>query len=158
VVIVSDRVPATEPAEAGPGRQRGLALALTAALAWAASAILIRQPIGTLDAVTVQGVRLPLTALLLWATPWARGTVRTLVAHHRAVRWQILALGGLTALSAVTWILGLKLAGVALGTVLSSTAPLFALPLGLVFLEERITWRAAAGATLATGGVAILSL
>jgi drug/metabolite transporter (DMT)-like permease len=158
VLIVGHRAP-DDPAEvAGTGRGRGLALAFTAAFSWAVGAILIRQTLGEVDALTIQGVRLPLTALVLWATPWARGTVRTLVAHREAILWRVLALGGLSALSSITFILGLKLAGVALGTVLSSTSPLFALPIGWLALGERVSWRAAAGATLATGGVTILSL
>jgi drug/metabolite transporter (DMT)-like permease len=159
-LIVSERAPdrAGAPAGAAGGRERGLALALTAAAAWAVSAILIRRPLEDADPITVQAVRLPLTALLLWATPWARGTLRTLSLHRHAVGWRVLLLGALTALSAVTYVAGLKLAGITLGTVLSSTSPLFALPIGLVAFGERLTWRATLGAVLATAGVALLSV
>jgi len=42
--------------------------------------------------------------------------------------------------------------------VLSSTAPLFALPLGLIFLGERVTRSALAGTALAVTGVALIQL
>jgi drug/metabolite transporter (DMT)-like permease len=63
----------------------------------------------------------------------------------------------MTALTAVTYLAGLKYAGVALGTVLSSVSPLFALPVGFLAFGERVTWRAATGAALAVAGIAILS-
>jgi drug/metabolite transporter (DMT)-like permease len=156
VLIVSERTPATH--EALQGRGRGLALALVAALSWAVSAILMKPPLREVDPVTIQAVRLPLTTLALWATPWARGTARALWAHRRAVRGRVLALGALTAISAVTFLTGLKYAGIALGTVLSSTSPLFALPIGLLAFGERVTWRAAAGAALCIAGIGLLSL
>jgi len=47
---------------------------------------------------------------------------------------------------------------VAVASVLSSTAPLFALPLGLIFLGERISRGALLGTALAVVGVAMLQL
>ena len=46
----------------------------------------------------------------------------------------------------------------AIGSVLSATAPLFALPLGVVFLQERITVWTVAGALVAVAGIVILQL
>jgi drug/metabolite transporter (DMT)-like permease len=43
-------------------------------------------------------------------------------------------------------------------TVLSSTSPLFALPIGLVVRGERVTWRATVGAALGVTGIALLTL
>jgi drug/metabolite transporter (DMT)-like permease len=155
VLIVSERGPdAPGPAE---GRRLGLGLALVAALAWAVSAALMKPPVREIDPLTIQAVRLPLSALVLWATPWARGTARGLRAQRRVVGRRVLALSALTALSAVTFLAGLKYAGVALGTVLSSASPLFALPIGLLAFGERVTWRAATGAALTVAGIAILS-
>jgi drug/metabolite transporter (DMT)-like permease len=42
--------------------------------------------------------------------------------------------------------------------VLSSTAPLFALPLGVIFLGERVSGWTVAGAVLAVGGIVVLQL
>jgi drug/metabolite transporter (DMT)-like permease len=139
------------------GRRHGLGLALVAALAWAVSAALMKPPVREIDPLTIQAVRLPLSTLVLWATPWARGTARGLWAQRHVVGRRVLALSGLTALSAVTFLAGLKYAGVALGTVLSSASPLFALPIGFLAYGERVTWRAATGAALTVAGIAILS-
>jgi drug/metabolite transporter (DMT)-like permease len=155
VLIVSEQ--GAGPGGGGAGRRRGLALALLAALAWAISAVLMKIPLHEADPLTMQAVRLPLTTLLLWATPWARGTARALWSKRRAVGGRVLALGALTALSAVGYLAGLKYAGVTLGTVLSSVSPLFALPIGRVAYGEPVTWRATVGAVLTVGGIAVLS-
>jgi drug/metabolite transporter (DMT)-like permease len=155
VLIVSEHgLDAPDPAG---GRRRGLGLALVAALAWAVSAALMKPPVREIDPLTIQAVRLPLSTVVLWATPWARGTARGLWAQRHVVGRRVLAVSGLTALSAVTFLAGLKYAGVALGTVLSSASPLFALPIGLLAFGERVTWRAATGAALTVAGIAILS-
>jgi len=155
-VIVSERAP---PGAGGPApSRRGLGLALLSAAVWGVSPVLMTPAIREVDPVSVQAVRLPFAALVLWVTPWARGTARTLWRERRVVGRQVLVLGALTAFSGVTWMASLKYAGVALSTVLSSTSPLFALPIGLLAFGERVTWRAAAGATLAIAGIAVLGL
>lgn len=156
VLIVSEQ--GGTPDGAGRERRRGLALAFVAAAAWAVSATLMKGPLLEADPLTMQAVRMPLTVLLLWATPWARGTARALWSKRRAVGARVLVLGALTALSAVAYLAGLKYAGVTLGTVLSSVSPLFALPIGWLAYGERVSWRATAGAALCVGGIAVLSL
>jgi drug/metabolite transporter (DMT)-like permease len=156
VFILSER--GIEMPSAPGDRRRGLGLSLLAALAWAASAALMKPPVQEIDPLTIQAVRLPGSALILWATPWARGTARTLWAERHAAGRRVAVLSVLTALSAVAYLAGLKYAGVTLGTVLSSVSPLFALPIGLLAFGERPTWRATMGAVLAVAGIAILSL
>jgi drug/metabolite transporter (DMT)-like permease len=154
VLIVSEGPPGR--VETPGERKRGLGLALLAALAWAVSATLMKAPLHEVDPISAQAVRLPLTTLALWATPWARGTLRTFWARRRAVAWPVAALGALTAFSAVAYLAALKYSGVTLGTVLSSVSPLFALPIGRVFFHEAVTWRAAIGAALAVTGIGLL--
>jgi drug/metabolite transporter (DMT)-like permease len=154
VLIVSEHGPVSP---APSGQRRGLAFAGVTVVAWAVGAALMKPPVRELDPLTMQAVRLPLTTLLLWATPWARGTARGLWAQRHGVGPQVLALSALTALSAVTYLAGLKYAGVALATVLSSASPLFALPIGFLALGERVTWRAATGAALTVAGIAVLT-
>jgi drug/metabolite transporter (DMT)-like permease len=155
VLILSER--GTEAPGPREGWRRGLGLALVAAFAWAASAALMKPPVQEIDPLTIQAVRMPGSALVLWATPWARGTARGLWAQRHTVARRVVLLSVLTAMSAVAYLSGLKYAGVALGTVLSSVSPLFALPIGLVAFGERMTWRATLGAIIAVTGIAILS-
>ena len=156
VLIVSERESGGAVPNSTEDRRQGLRLAVVAALAWAVSAALMKPPVREIDPLAIQAVRLPLSTLLLWATPWARGTARGLWAQRRVVGRRIAVLSALTALSAVTFLAGLKYAGVTMGTVLSSASPLFALPIGFL-AGERVTWRAATGAALTVAGIAILS-
>jgi len=155
-LIVSERVPATPEADDRPGR--GLGLALLAATAWGVSPVLMKPAIMDVDPVSVQAVRLPFAALVLWVTPWARGTGGRVRRHLRTAGPLLLAIGVLTALSAVTWVAGLKYAGITVTSVLSSTSPLFAIPIGLVAFGERVSRRAVAGTVLCLGGIVLLSL
>jgi drug/metabolite transporter (DMT)-like permease len=136
----------------------GVGAATLASLAWAASVILLKPSLSEVDPVTAQVVRLPVAAALLWATPWAWRTARPFSHRGVATVWCLVALGALTAISSIMFVAGVRYAGVAVATVLSSTAPLFAIPLGLVFLGERLVPRVALGALVTVVGIAVLPL
>jgi drug/metabolite transporter (DMT)-like permease len=116
----------------------------------------MKPAIVDVDPVAVQAVRLPFAALVLGVTPWARGTGRLVRAHLRTAGPLLLLAGVLTGLSAVTWVAALKYAGVTLTSVIASTSPLFALPIGLLAFGERISVRAVAGAVVSLAGLALL--
>ena len=64
----------------------------------------------------------------------------------------------LTTFSSTLFAVGVKYAGVAIGTVLSSTAPMWALLLGSVGLVERLTPTAIAGLVVTVLGIIVLQL
>jgi DME family drug/metabolite transporter len=154
VLVVATRA---DVADASPS-WRGVVAACGAALAWGVSVVALRVPLAEVDALTAQLVRLPLAAALLWATPWAWRDVPALARAGTAVAVRLGVLGVLTAVSSVMYVLSIKHAGVAVATVLSSTAPLFAVPLGIVFLGERLPALALVGAAVAVLGVVVLKL
>jgi len=141
-----------------PGSWRGIGAACAAALAWGASVVALRVPLAEMDALTAQLVRLPLAAALLWAMPWSWRDAPALVRGGGHVALRLGALSVLTAVSSVMYVLAIKHAGVAVATVLSSTAPLFAVPLGVVFLGERLPPVAMLGTAVAVVGVVVLKL
>ena len=134
----------------------GVGTAALASLAWAVSTVLVKPPLSEKDAVTAQAIRLPLAATALW--PWARSAPRALALSSRAVRVRIAVLGALTSVSSVMFVAGVKHAGVAVASVLSSTAPMFAIPLAVIFLGERLTPRALLGAAITIAGITLLHL
>jgi drug/metabolite transporter (DMT)-like permease len=134
----------------------GVAGATVAAVAWGVSAVLMKAPMREIDPVTAQAVRLPIAAALLFATPWARGAAAQLRASAPATLGRIAVLSVLTAVSSVMYVASLKYAGVTVATVLSATAPLFAIPLGLIFLGERLAAGPLLGALVAVAGIAVL--
>jgi drug/metabolite transporter, DME family len=136
----------------------GVGAATLASLAWAASVILLKPSLAEVDAVHAQVVRLPVAAALLWATPWAWRRATPLRHQGVPTLCRLGALGALTAISSIMFVAGVRYAGVAVATVLSSTAPLFAIPLGLVFLDERLAPRVLTGAVVTVLGIAMLEL
>jgi len=153
-LVVATRGDAT----GAPRSRRGMLAACAAALAWGVSVVALRVPLAEIDVLTAQLIRLPLAAGLLWAMPWSWRDVPALARADGAVVLRLGALSVLTAASSVMYVLSIKHAGVAVATVLSSTAPLFAVPLGVVFLGERLPPVALVGAAVAVIGVVVLRL
>ena len=56
------------------------------------------------------------------------------------------------------FVAGVKYAGVAVATVLSSTAPMFAIPLARVCFGERLSRGALVGAGVTVAGIVVLQL
>jgi drug/metabolite transporter (DMT)-like permease len=134
----------------------GVATAVVASVAWAVSTVMMKTPLHEIDPLTAQAVRLPLASALLWLTPWTRGTGAALREAGRGPLLRIGVLGLITAASSVLFVASLKYAGVAIGSVLSATAPLFALPLGVMFLGERVSPWTVLGALVAVAGIVVL--
>jgi drug/metabolite transporter (DMT)-like permease len=144
-----------------PGQPRpwlGFVEASLAALTWGVSAVALRIPLDAVDVLTAQALRLPVGAVLLWATPWAVRGAPALLRGGWPLFGQLVGLAALTAVSSVMYGLAIKHAGVAVATVLSSTAPLFAVPLGMIFLGERLPALAVVGAVVTVAGIAVLRL
>jgi len=136
----------------------GVGTATLASVAWAVSTVLVKPPLAEMTPVTAQAIRLPLAAALLWVTPWARSAPRDLARSSRGARVRVAVLGALTAVSSVTFVAGVKYAGVTVASVLSATAPMFGIPLAFIFLNERLTYPALLGAATTIAGIIVLHL
>jgi drug/metabolite transporter (DMT)-like permease len=147
------------PGEARPERLWfGVWTAILASAAWALSTVMMKPPLREIDPLTAQAIRLPLASGLLWLTPWTRGAAVALRQGGRGPLLRMAALSVVTAASSVLFVASLKYAGVAVGAVLSSTAPLFAIPLGVVFLGERVSILTVLGAVIAVAGIVVMQL
>jgi drug/metabolite transporter (DMT)-like permease len=155
-LIVAGRSHATE--ERHEHYWLGVGAASLASVAWGISPIMMKAPLQELDAAAVQSVRLPVAAAILWMMPWTRGAVRALVNSGRTVIVRMAALSLLTVFSSVMYVAGIKYAGVAMGSILSSVAPMFAIPLGAIFLGERLSLGAVLGVLVTIAGLAVLQL
>ncbi len=150
-------VTADDGRAAADGRFRyGVVTALAAALAWAVSVVMLKAPMDQVDAVTAQAVRLPVAGLVLLASPWGWGTARELRRSGRPLLGQLLLVSAITVASSVLFVAGIKHVGVTVTAVLSSTAPMFAIPLGMLFLNERPTPRSLVGTAVTILGIAVL--
>ena len=136
----------------------GVGTAALAAVGWALSVVLMKAPLREVDATLAQAIRIPIAALLLFCTPWARGSLGALRASRGTVLARFAVLSALTAVSSVMFVASIKYVGVTVASVLSSTAPLFAIPLGVVFLGERLPALAVLGAVVTVAGIVVLRL
>jgi drug/metabolite transporter (DMT)-like permease len=136
----------------------GVWTAALASVAWAVSTVMMKPPLREIDPLTAQAIRLPLASVLLFLTPWTRGAIAALRESGGGPLLRMGVLSVVTAFSSVLFVASLKYAGVTVGAVLSSTAPLFAIPLGVIFLGERISLTIVAGAIIAVAGIVVLQL
>jgi drug/metabolite transporter (DMT)-like permease len=142
--------------EASRARRRGLWLVLVAAVAWTVGSVMLKPPLQVVSPVTATAIRSPLVGVVLWLTPWARGTwaaVR-MTRGREAVALAVICL--LSAVSPVMYAFGIKHAGVAIGSVLSTTSPLFTIPLEIVVLGRWPTRRTILGAVTTVVGIALM--
>ena len=154
VLVVSGEGEA-EPARARSAR-RGLRLVFMAAGAWALAAIIMKPPLHVLSVMAATAVRIPITALVLWFTPWATGTVADIVRCSRAERVRLAAICLLSALSSLLFVTGIKYGGVAVGNLVSSTAPLFTLPFEIWLFGRRPSRQTMVGAVTAITGIGFM--
>ncbi|MFB3817407.1 MAG: DMT family transporter [Candidatus Methylomirabilales bacterium] len=147
-------------AEAGPEqpglRWQGVRFVLGAAVAWSAASVMLKAPLQVTSAATATGVRHPVAGLALWLTPWSRGTWAAVRQSGRRDARLLAAICVLSAVSPLLFTAGIKYGGVAIGTVLSTTSPLFTIPLEIVVLKRRPTARTIAGAVITVVGIVLM--
>lgn len=143
-------------AEAPHRERRGIGLVLLAALAWSVSSVMLKPPLQVVSPITATAIRSPLVGIVLLCTPWARGTwgaVRTARGREAAA---LLTVCLLSAISPLLYTFGIKYGGVAIGSVLSTTSPLFTIPLEILILGNRPSRRTVVGALVTVVGIALM--
>ncbi len=138
--------------------RRGLRLVILAAVTWALSAILLKPALLQLPVLAGTALRIPMAGLVLWLTPWTRGTLAAVRASTRSERWRLATVCLLNAVGSALFTIAIRSGGVAIGNALASTAPLFAIPLEMVVLKSRPAPRTVVGAVCTVSGIACLGL
>jgi drug/metabolite transporter (DMT)-like permease len=143
-------------AEGSRARRQGIGLVLVAAVAWTVGSVMLKPPLQVVSPVTATAIRSPLVGAVLWLTPWARGTWRTVRLTRGREALVLAAICLLSALSPILYTFGIKHAGVAVGSVLSTTSPLFTIPLEVLVLGRRPTRRTVLGAVTTVLGITLM--
>jgi drug/metabolite transporter (DMT)-like permease len=155
-LIVSGR--GGEGAAAARTRRRGLVLVCSAATAGALSATIQKPALLQLPVLAATAIRIPVAGLFLWSIPWTRGTLGALRSSSPRERWLLGTVCLLNAIGSGLYTMAIRYGGVAVGNVLASTSPLFALPLEVWVLKRRPSRRTILGAVLAVGGIGCINL
>ncbi len=136
----------------------GYALLAGVSLAWAAATLLLAYAGEDLDAVGLWAIRTPVGAagLVLWGVTTRRPAVLRMVADRKGMLIAIGAGAG-TAVGSLCYVFSVVEIGAARAAVLSATSPLMALPLALIFLNERINVRVIAGTIACFAGIVLVA-
>ncbi len=155
VLVVSGK---EEGSERQGSKRRGVKLVLQAAGAWALSAVILKPALQVVPVVAATAVRMPMGGLVLWLTPWTRGTLRAIRASTRAEQGRLAAICLLSAGGSLLFTAGIKYGGVAVGNVLASTSPLFTLPFEVWVLGRRPSRQTVVGAVVTVAGIGLMNL
>jgi len=143
ILLISNRSSKSSPeANPTPGMASGTALAMAASLCWAVAMILVAPGMEGLDSIGVASFRTPALSLMLWGIVAMRKTFPHLRALSRK-EWVIMIVGGMIGwgLGSVLFLWTVTLVGATKAAILTSVSPLFALPMSVVLLGEKInTW------------------
>ena len=139
-------------------RGTGIGLILIASLFWTGSIVFLKMGLQKADPFLANGIRLPISALALMPLAFFE---KAAPAGSRRSRWRLWALGALSGVLAfgvggALFLTAIQQAGAGKAMVLTSCAPLFSLPISLLFLKERVTVRILAGTILMVIGVAFI--
>lgn len=141
-----------------PGLTTSVVLVLLTSVLWAISAVWLRDASEGFQATTVGIVRLPVVLPLFFIALMRRDT--TLRRNAISLRGHVaLAISGIvgTGLTLLLFIYALQRIGPGETSVLFSTSPLWALPMGYLFLREQITWWVVVGTAAAVGGIILIA-
>lgn len=139
------------PMPGGPSRQ-ALGLAVVAGLLWTASLMGVTNAMPSATPMAATALRMPFAAAVLLAMIGLRDEPRRLGNPRQDLRLLVVS-GALVAASTLLFLLSAKLSPPASVAILTSTSPVFAVPLAYLFLKERVTPRVLQGTTMCVIGV-----
>ena len=136
---------------------KGVLLAFGTAAVYGVEAILIAIGVGEVNGIVASGVRLPVVAIIGLTVAAGKGA---LVPEPRVDRLGVTMLivsGAVTwTLAGSLWMASVQQIGPSKAAIIGSTAPLFAVPLSAIFLQEKPTWWTLAGTILTVGGIILV--
>ena len=159
VVLVSRSTPSSKTGPVDHRRQRiGLLLALLTSVAWGIGQVILKPATEGMDSVVANSVRQPMAALTMLGLALARGRLKDLRELDRR-SWLAIVVASLvgTGLGSLLFVLSIQMVGAGRTAVLTSTAPLMAIPLAVLFLRERPNLWTLIGTLLATAGIILVA-
>jgi drug/metabolite transporter (DMT)-like permease len=139
---------------------RGLAFAICAALAWATATVWLRGQQGNLDAIGAASLRIPAASMAVWLTIAMTRSGERPLRELTGRSIAIVSVAGLlgTGLGSILFIYSVEHIGAAKTAFLTTSAPVFALPMGVLFLSEKLTARVLLGTLVTIAGIWLVLL
>ena len=138
-------------------RRVGLLIALAVSVLWAFGQVALKPATEGVHSVVANSVRQPLGALMLLFLSLFRGRWRELRGLDRR-SWGIIILASLvgTGFGTLFFVMAIQMAGAGRTAILTSTAPLMAVPFSMLWMHERPTRRTLAGTLLTAVGITLV--
>lgn len=139
--------------------KKGVFTALLAALIWTASTVTLKIGAEGMDAFAVAAIRISISAVALTfiAVPRRKQGVLQLKRYGPRALGLIATTGVLTyGVAAVGYVSAIQMIGAGKTVLLTTSAPLFALPISIIFLNERPTRSTIAGIIISVAGVCLV--
>jgi uncharacterized membrane protein len=139
-------------------RRTGLLMALAVSVLWAVGQVALKPASEGVHSVVANSVRQPLGMLMLLGLTLFRGRWRALQGLDRR-SWATIIAASLvgTGFGTLFFVMAIQTAGAGRTAVLTSTAPLIALPFSMMWLRERPTRWTLGGTLLTTMGIALVA-
>lgn len=131
----------------------GLLQAVAAACCYAVSTVVLKRGLEGVDVVAANLVRMTTAAVLLMGLEGVHARGKMVAGLSRRSLAVMVVTGMMSAFSSSMYVTSVQFAGAAKASILTSTSPLFGLPLSLVFLHERVNRRVVAGTLLSVAGI-----
>ena len=136
----------------------GLALALITALCWSIGSVLLQIGVADVDPVDANFIRMVFGAGII--APLFLGSIRRGAPKPTRRATKIILITAIfgMAVGSLLYTYTVKLIGATISSVLGSISPLFALPISIIFLKEKFSYRSILGALLTVSGVVLVVL
>lgn len=134
----------------------GIGLAFAAALCWTFGTVFLQIGVTDVDPLDATYIRMLFGSAIL--VPIYLGARRRGMSAPTGRATKVVLLGSFLGMSlgTLTYTVTVKIVGAAVASLLGSTSPLFALPISMVFLRERPTYKSGIGVLLTVLGITLV--
>ena len=142
----------------GKARRLGLLLAFATSLCWGIGQVALKPASAGVDAAVANAVRQPMGLAMMLGLTLATGRGRELRGLDRR-SWMILLLAAFlgTGVGSLLFVMAIQMTGAGRAAVLTTTAPVLAIPFSYLWLHERPNRWTIAGTLLVTVGITLVA-
>jgi drug/metabolite transporter (DMT)-like permease len=139
-------------------RRRGLLLAFAVSILWGGGQVALKPATAGMTSVVANSIRQPMGMLLLLGFNLTQGRLHELKKLDKK-SWLVILVASLvgTGIGTLLFIMAIQMTGAGRTAVLTSTAPLLAMPFSMLWLRERPTRWTVIGTMLTTVGIGLIA-